>query len=170
LADVSGQRVLDEGAHVAAAEEIARLSEGTLERLTMKLLDTSVLVDVDRGDAGERVEQLDEQGRHAVSVVSLAELRLGVNLRYDGGDSRREALNGLDRLLARVEIEPVSRPVAAAAADIIATLRERGERLDDLHDVYIAATARTEQRPVLTANVGHFERIDGVGVIDWTEF
>lgn len=37
--------------------------------------------------------------------------------------------------------------------------------LNDLHDVYIAATARPEQLPVLTANVDHFERID-----DWAAY
>jgi tRNA(fMet)-specific endonuclease VapC len=33
--------------------------------------------------------------------------------------------------------------------------------------VYIAATARTRDLPVLTANVGHFDRIDDLRVVDW---
>ena len=57
-----------------------------------------------------------------------------------------------------------------AAAEIIAYLRDNGQRLDDLHDVYVAATARTQERPVLTANVAHFERIEDVEVIDWTTY
>jgi tRNA(fMet)-specific endonuclease VapC len=36
--------------------------------------------------------------------------------------------------------------------------------------VYIAATARSEELPVLTANVEHFERIDDVRVVDWETF
>jgi len=39
--------------------------------------------------------------------------------------------------------------------------------LDDLHDVYIAATARTQRLPVLTGTVDHFDRIENVRVIDW---
>lgn len=137
----------------------------------MKLCDTSVLVDIDRGGIDEKVRRLDEQGRHAISMVSVTELRLGVNLGYDeDSEAHREAVDGLDRLLARFEIKSVSRAVAVAAADIIATLKSRGDPLDDLHDVYIAATARTEQVPVLTANVDHFERIGGVDVDDWTSF
>jgi len=137
----------------------------------MKLLDTSVLVDIDRGGVDRKVANLDDEGRHAISMVSVTELRLGVNLQYEmGTEDHRAALDGLERLLARFDIVPVSRPVATAAADIIASLKREGEPLDDLHDVYIAATARVEQLPILTGNVGHFERIDDVQVIDWAEY
>lgn len=137
----------------------------------MKLLDTSVLVDIDRGDVDTKVRTLDDEGRHAVSMVSVTELQLGVNVQYDNGtEAYREATDKLARLLARFELVAVSRPVAMVAADIIAQLREDGERLDDLHDVYIAATAAVEQLSVLTGNVDHFERIEGVEVVDWNEF
>lgn len=137
----------------------------------MKLVDTSVVVDIDRGGVDQRVERLDNEGRHAISAVTLTELRLGVNKQYERGTgAHREAAEALDRLCARFELVGVTRPVALAAADIIADLQTGGERLDDLHDVYIAATARTEQLPVLTANVDHFERVDDVEVVDWSEY
>jgi tRNA(fMet)-specific endonuclease VapC len=134
----------------------------------MKLLDTSAVVDIDRGGVDEKVETLDDEGRHAISIVTLTELRLGVNKQYEPGTAKhQEAMDALDRLCARFEVLPVERAIAVTAADIIASLQARGEPLDDLHDIYIAATARTEQLPVLTANVDHFERIDDVQVIDW---
>ena len=137
----------------------------------MKLLDTSVLVDIDRGGVDRKVEKLDDEGRHAISMVTVTELRLGVNLQYEMGTAGRQtALDGIERLLARFDVVPVTRPVATAAADVIASLKRNGEPLDDLHDVYIAATARTEQLPVLTANVDHFDRIDDVQVVDWSEY
>lgn len=137
----------------------------------MKLVDTSVVIDIDRGNAGDRVITLDDEGRHAISAVTLTELRLGVTKRYDQGtDARRDALKALDRLCARFELLPVDRPVSVAAADIIAALQQRGEPLNDLHDVYIAATAYTEQLPVLTANVDDFDRIDGIDVVDWSAY
>lgn len=137
----------------------------------MKLVDTSVIIDIDRGNAGDRVITLDDEGRHAISAVTLTELRLGVIKRYDQGtDARRDALKALDRLCARFELLPVDRPVSVAAADIIAALQQRGEPLDDLHDVYIAATAYTEQLPVLTTNVDDFDRIDGIDVVDWSAY
>ena len=137
----------------------------------MKLVDTSVVIDIDRGNAGDRVVTLDDEGRHAISAVTMTELRLGVTKRYDQGtDARRDALKALDRLCARFELLPVDRPVSVAAADIIAALQQRGEPLNDLHDVYIAATAYTEQLPVLTANVDDFDRIDGIDVVDWSAY
>lgn len=137
----------------------------------MKLLDTSVLVDIDRGGVDQKVHKLDDQGKHGISMVTVTELRLGVDLQYDlGTDRHAEALDDLDRLLARFDIHPVSRPVATTAAEIIAELRGDGQRLDDLHDVYIAATARTQGLPVVTANVDHFDRIDGIRTVDWDEF
>jgi tRNA(fMet)-specific endonuclease VapC len=137
----------------------------------MKILDTSVLVDIDRGGVDQRVAKLDEEGRHAISVVSLTELRLGVHKQYEKEtDAHRDAMEGLERLYSRFEVLDINRPDSIAAAEIIADLQSRGNRLDDLHDVYIAATARTEQLPVLTANVSHFERIDGIQVVDWSEF
>jgi tRNA(fMet)-specific endonuclease VapC len=137
----------------------------------MKLLDTSVVADIDRGGVDRRVAKLDEQGHHAISMVTVTELRLGVEIQYDDDTERyRDALDALDRLLARFEIQPIARPVATTAADIIATLRRHGQPLDDLHDVYIAATARTRHLPVLTANTADFERIDGIRVLDWAAF
>lgn len=137
----------------------------------MKLVDTSVVVDIDRGGVARRVTKLDDEGRHAISVVSVTELRLGVNKRYEPEtDARLDAMEQLERLCARFEVIDVSPPVARAAADIVSELQRRGLPLDDLHDVYIAATARTQQLPVLTANVDHFERIDDLQVVDWTTF
>lgn len=72
--------------------------------------------------------------------------------------------------IARFELVPVSRPVAMTAAKIIDGLRRDGNSLEDLYEVYIAATARTEQLPVLTGNVAHFSRIADVDVVDWAEY
>ena len=137
----------------------------------MKLVDTSVVVDIDRGGVAERVARLDDEGRHAISVVTLTELRLGVNKRHSPGtDAHADALAALDRLLARFAVLDVDRAVAATAADVIDDLSRRGLPLHDLHDVYVGATARTEQLPVLTANVSHFDRMAGVEVADWSEY
>ena len=128
----------------------------------MKLLDTSVVVDIDRGGIDRKVHKLDDQGRHLLSMVTVTELRLGVDLQHEAGtEAHKSAMEQLDRLLARFDIQPISRSVATSAAELIATLRAQGQRLDDLY-VYIGATARTRQLPVITANVDDFERMNGV--------
>ena len=136
----------------------------------MKLCDTSVLIDIDRGGIAERVTALDDEGRHAISTVTVTELRLGVNKRYDDDSARQDALEELERLLARFETVEIDRAIATAAGDIIHESQRQGTPLHDLHDVYIGATAIAEQLPVLTANVDHFERMDDVSVVDWTTF
>jgi len=137
----------------------------------MKLLDTSVVVAIDGGGIDEKVEKLDEQGRHVISMVTVTELRLGVDLQYDRGtDRHQQARDDLDRLVSRFDVQPVTRPVATTAASIIAALEQRREPLDDLHDIYIGATARTQQLPILTGNVDHFDRIEDVQVLDWADF
>ena len=110
----------------------------------MKILDTSAVADIDRGGVDEKVRTLDDEGRHAISMVSVTELRLGVELQY-GRDTQeyQDAIDALDRLVSRFDVLPISRAVATAAAEIIADLRADGQRLDDLHDVYIGATAST---------------------------
>ncbi|SEH15601.1 tRNA(fMet)-specific endonuclease VapC [Natronorubrum sediminis] len=136
----------------------------------MKLCDTSVLVDIDRGGVTERVRKLDDEGRHAISAVTVTELRHGVNKRYEDEASRQDALEELERLLARFDLVDIDRAVSTAAADIITSLQRQGKPLHDLHDVYVGATATVEQVPVLTANVDHFERMDAVSVADWTTY
>ncbi|MFB6185389.1 MAG: type II toxin-antitoxin system VapC family toxin [Halobacteriaceae archaeon] len=137
----------------------------------MKLLDTSVIVDIDRGGVQRRVTQLDKEDKHAISVVTITELRLGVNKRYEVGSSTYDqAIEDLDRLLGRFKVLPIERSIGTEAANIISNLQTDGSMLNDLHDIYIAATARSEHLPVLTANVDHFERIDNITVIDWTEY
>lgn len=136
----------------------------------MKLCDTSVLVDIDRGGVDDRLARLDNEGRHAISSVTVTELRLGVNKRYQADEHRSEMIEELERLIARFDIVNVSRPIAIAAADIATELERKGQPLHDLHDVYIAATAQTQQLSVLTSNVDHFERIDDVDVVDWERF
>ncbi|WP_242695527.1 type II toxin-antitoxin system VapC family toxin [Halomontanus rarus] len=78
----------------------------------MKLCDTSVLVDIDRGGVAARVAKLDDEGRHAISTVTVTELRHGVNKRYDDESARRDALEDIERLLSRFEIVAVDRAVA----------------------------------------------------------
>lgn len=120
----------------------------------MKPVDSSVVVDINRGDVKDRVDRLDQEGRHAISVVTLTELRLGVNHRYPAdSEGRTAALEGLARLVARFELLYIDWPVAETAADIIADLSRHGDPLPDLHDVYIAAAARAQQLPVLATNV-----------------
>jgi predicted nucleic acid-binding protein len=83
----------------------------------------------------------------AVSVVTVAELRLGVLLAGDV-ESRAARLATL-QLAEALEPLPVDDRVGAAWARLVATLREAGKRMP-INDSWIAATALAHDYAVLT--------------------
>lgn len=97
------------------------------------LLDTSVLIDLVPPDLGDLPEDV------SISVISVAELRLGVLLARDaaGRAARLARMTEVERLFDPL---PVDDDVASAYADIVASARERGKRPRAM-DALIAATA-----------------------------
>ena len=119
------------------------------------LLDTSVFI------AGEQertlfVGRLPDEA--AISVVTLAELELGVHLAStDRVRSRRlETLQAAHRSFAALAVDE---RVAAAFAALVATAR-RDRRRPKVHDAWIAATARAHAVAVYT----QYADFDGLDV------
>ena len=101
------------------------------------LLDTSVFI------AGEQARPLaaDElPDEAAVSVVTLAELELGVHL-ASAESVRGQRLRTLQAVQATYVALPVDETVASAFAELVASAR-RGGRRPKVQDTWIAATAR----------------------------
>ena len=98
------------------------------------LLDTSVFV---AAEVGRALESLPEES--AISVITLAELHLGVLLAKDGPTRARRL-----RIVSRVEREfdaiPIDSEVARTFASIVGEARAAGRR-PRVMDVWIAATA-----------------------------
>ena len=88
----------------------------------------------------------------AVSVVTVAELRLGVLLAADV-ESRSTRLATL-RLAESMEPLPVDDAVGAAWARLLATLREAGRRMP-INDSWIAATALAHDFAVITRDADY---------------
>lgn len=136
----------------------------------MKLLDTSALIEIDRGDA-ERAERLDDEGRHALSQVTTTEMFTGIEYQYErGSEDYKEARGNLDRLLSRFKIITIDREISIKAAKLIADLKKIGKPVDDLHDIYIAATGVSKDLEILTKNPNHFENVEGLEVQDWKSY
>jgi predicted nucleic acid-binding protein len=109
------------------------------------LLDTSVFI------AGERerpleVDRLPDEA--AVSVVTIAELQLGVHMATEE-DVRAKRLQTLRAVQTTYVALPIDEAVAAAFAELVATARRAGHR-PRVQDTWIAATARTHAVPVYT--------------------
>lgn len=124
------------------------------------ILDTSVFVAVEHGRHLARPLP----DRVAVSVVTLAELELGVLAAQDG-DSRSQRLATLTRVREQSAGLPVDERVASSYARLAAAELAAG-RKPRVHDTWIAATALTLGAEVWTqdADFAAFGAVDVVRV------
>ncbi len=112
--------------------------------MSRAVLDTSVLVAREQGRPLQR--QLPEQV--AISVVSLAELELGVLVAADG-DTRAQRLRTLGEVRALASALPIDERTASAYAELAARTLDAG-RKPRIHDTWIAATALINSAEVWT--------------------
>ncbi len=105
------------------------------------LLDTSVFVAQETGRSHGVLP-----GTATVSVVTLAELHLGVLL-ADDATIRAQRLRTLSSVESLFEPLPIDAAVARIFAEIVAEARRQGKR-PKIMDTWIAATAVTHDLPV----------------------
>jgi toxin FitB len=130
------------------------------------ILDTNVLSELARPQPDPEVvaELRDVSDRSYVSVITLGELRLGVEL-LDDGRRRRELLHHVDAVddaFAGRTI-PLSVPVIRNHATGVAGLTRRGIAIS-VNDAYIAATAVTHGAVLYTRNLKDFHHYPGLVV------
>lgn len=125
------------------------------------LIDTSVLVDVERRGHSLRAVAGDEE--RMISVITASELLHGV---YRARDEATRVRRGVwvERLLAEASAIPITTQVARVHAEAWASLEQRGTPIA-AHDLWIAATALAHGLPVATANARDFERVPGLAVL-----
>jgi tRNA(fMet)-specific endonuclease VapC len=126
------------------------------------LIDTDLLVDLERGVGAPAVERLLGEEDRAISVITVSELLHGVHRAAGPRRARRGAF--VEHLLAGLRAIPISDAVARVHADLWAQLTERGEPIG-AHDLWIGATAVAHGLAVATGNAGDFRRIPGLRVI-----
>jgi len=128
------------------------------------LVDTSVLIEVERrGDEPPDDDFLGGEER-AISVVTVSELFHGVRRASEDRRARRQAF--VESLLITIRPIEVTEPVARVHADIWSGLAAKGEIIG-AHDLWIAATALTHGMGVATKNTGEFGRVPGLRVIQY---
>jgi len=94
----------------------------------------------------------------AIGVVTLAELRYGASCSERPEENHR----AVDDFL------PVTNEAARLFGDMKASLRRQGLLMDDI-DLLIGATAKAFGLMVVTNNVEHVGRIEGLSVENWVE-
>lgn len=126
--------------------------------MTALLLDTTILIDVERDDH-DLDAWIDDDDDVAMAAVTVAELQVGVELA-----SRRHRQRRADFVQAIIEVVPVlpyGIDTALVHAELLAATRRTG-RLRGAHDLIIAATAKSAGRAVVSADPSGFEDLPGV--------
>jgi predicted nucleic acid-binding protein len=124
----------------------------------MKLLDTTFLVDHQRGDkdVAEFLERQDSNEKLVTSSINLKEIAVGKMMIEDPTPSFDDVLADFGWLT----VEPFDETQALEAARIEAELRDSGDYEPSLSaDILIAGVARDIGAPVVTRNVSDFEKI-----------
>ena len=127
------------------------------------LIDSSVLVDVERGktDLGALLEKRGDRGV-AMAAITAAELLHGVHrLRASRHKTRAEAV--VETMLAAIPVIAFDLVCARAHARLGADLARRGITVGT-HDLMIAATAVARGFSVVTRDRRSFPRIPGLEV------
>jgi tRNA(fMet)-specific endonuclease VapC len=104
---------------------------------------------------------IDDGDDVAVAAITVAELRVGVQLANGRRRERRERF--VAAVLDAVSIEPYDLEVAEAHADLLAHVRRTGAPRG-AHDLIIAATARAQERQVVSSDKRAFAELPGVSI------
>ena len=125
------------------------------------LLDTNVLVELLKGNRTVR-QNVASVGLDNcnISEITFAEMLYGA---YKGGFERHS--HEISFLKDNLMILPISQGLNAFAK-LKSDLEMAGNRIDNF-DLLKAATAITSNLVLVSHNVKHFERIQGLKVIDW---
>jgi tRNA(fMet)-specific endonuclease VapC len=118
------------------------------------------LVDAERG-GDSLADVIDDGDDVAVAAITVAELKVGVQLATGGRRDTRERF--VAAVLDAVSVEPYELDVAEAHAALLAHVRRTGTPRG-AHDLIIAATARARERQVVTADQAGFVELPGVSI------
>jgi predicted nucleic acid-binding protein len=123
------------------------------------ILDTSVFIADEQGRALATDRLPDEA---AISVVTVAELELGVHM-AETDDVRARRLATLRSVHATYVALPVDEPVASAFAQLVASARHAGRRIR-VQDAWIAATAKAHSAALYTQD-DDFDGLPGIDAV-----
>ncbi|TVP58580.1 MAG: type II toxin-antitoxin system VapC family toxin [Gemmatimonadales bacterium] len=131
--------------------------------MALIVADTDVLIDALRGraPAARAIEDLLRSRRLATTAITRLELGVGAQLA-----TQRSAVTAL---LATMPVLPLDAEAAAVAARVGASLRTAGKAIP-MADLAIAGICLTLDLSLFTRNRRHFERIDGLRLVEAERF
>ena len=129
--------------------------------MSLLLLDTTFLIDAERGDV-TLDDAIDDDDDIAIAAVTVAELLVGVRLAFGKRRDARQFYVG--EILESLPIIAYDRNVAVEHAELLVAVRDQG-RPRSAHDLLIAATARATDRTIVTADQEAFADLPGVATV-----
>ena len=128
------------------------------------LLDTNICIFAFRGEYGisNRMRQYGE-GCCYVSDITIMELRYGA---YKSAKTQ-ENLTIVNDFLNKVKIVPLAETIDLFCQEKI-RLEKLGKKLED-YDLFIGCAAKARGLVMVTDNVKHFDRIEGLTIENWVE-
>lgn len=131
----------------------------------MYLLDTDIIIYSLKGHpAVKKNLERNLQAALKISIVTLMEL-------YYGAYKSQKVTSNLGKIKSiedAVEIIPIGRESAEVFAMLKVGLEKAGTPLDDF-DLILAACALANDLVLVTNNVKHFERIEGLRLTNWAQ-
>ena len=130
------------------------------------LVDTNIVSAFMRGNRSV-VQKVDEylsfHDTLSISVITYYEIMRGLKAL-----SNANKLKSFKGFMSACDILRLDSFVAERASDIYDALRKAGRLVEDA-DILIAATAMENNLVVVTDNIRHFERVNGLAVVNWLE-
>ncbi len=128
------------------------------------LLDTDISSYIICGRHPQLLKHLEEpDAQFCVSAVTAAELLYGASLKSSPRLQER-----VDCFLEQVQVLDWDLASARAYAKIRTDLTRAGTPIG-YDDMMIAAAALADQATLVTHNLRHFKRVDGLSVVDWLQ-
>lgn len=129
------------------------------------LLDTNICIYWMKGVPGvdTKIAEVDPDDI-MVSIITIAELLYGA---YNSAnvDNNLMKVRSFEEVINVLELD---KDCIETYARIKAKLKTEGRILDDF-DIMIGATALTNNCTLVTNNIKHFDRIDGITIENWIE-
>ena len=126
------------------------------------ILDTSVIIKLEREGPSEQFNPVFDRSQIGISVITVSELLEGVHQGATETSVYRSSF--VEEMLDRLEPLPITPRIARIHADLASFLKQKGTPIGR-HDEWIAATALAHGATIVTLNRKDFDKVPGVKVI-----
>ncbi len=123
------------------------------------LVDTSIFIDYYRKTNKANstwIELIDKDYEFVISAITKYEL-------YSG--ATKSQIEFWNSILATIPVIPFDESCVDTAVEINSILKRKRKQID-LADLFIAATAMKKNLPIATLNKKHFDRIEGLTIVE----